>query len=232
MGRAVQQALGGGSLSRSDLWITSKLWPSDYGRQRSSQAITLMLDRLGLEYLDLLLLHQQFGDYLGAWEAMEQAVADGRVRSIGLSNFESDRLEEVLVAATIKPSVNQVECHPFYPQRSLRARLAPTKTAIEAWYPLGHGSAELLENPVIGELSKQYGKTPAQIILRWHLQTGTIVFPRSTSRQHMAENIDIFDFTLSQDAINRIDALDSGTRFFTMSLKEQESTLGGFVPKD
>ena len=124
-------------------------------------------DRLGTGYIDLLLLHQQFGDYMGAWKDMERAVKDGRVRSIGLSNFGSDRLEQVLGAAEIKPSVLQVECHPYYPQRELRKRIAPYGTVIECWYPLGHGDKGLLGDPTIVALAEKYGKSPAQIILRW-----------------------------------------------------------------
>lgn len=191
-----------------------------------------MLARLDTDYIDLLLLHQQFGDYMGAWKDMEKAVAKGKVNAIGLSNFESDRLEEVLEAATIKPAVLQVECHPYYQQNSLKKRLEPYGTVIESWYPIGHGDTGLINEPVFTELAKKYGKTNVQIILRWHIQEGNIVFPKSNNPQHIKENIDIFDFELTAEEMETIRALDKNVRFFNMSLEEQEKVLGGFVPAD
>lgn len=230
--RSVGKAIRESGVPRVEIWITSKLWPSEYGEGKTVEAIDKMLDRLGTDHVDLLLLHQQFGDYLGAWRDMERAVAAGKVRSIGLSNFESDRLEEVLAAATIKPAVLQVECHPYYQQNALKERLAPYGTVLEAWYPLGHGDAGLLADPVFAELGEKYGKSPAQIILRWHIQEGTIVFPKTTNPQHMAENIDIFDFELTDDEMGRVRALDRGQRYFTLGLEEQEAALSAFTPED
>ena len=230
--RGVGRAVRNSGLDRDDVWITSKLWPSDYGEGVTTRAIDRMLDRLGTDHIDLLLLHQQFGDYRGAWRDMEKAVAAGKVRSIGLSNFESDRLEEMLDFAEIKPSVLQVECHPYYQQNELKRRVAAYGTRLEAWYPLGHGDSGLLNEPVFRELGDRYGKTPAQIILRWHIQEGTIVFPRTTNPTHMAENIDVFGFELTDGEMDRIRALDSGRRFFTMTLEQQEATLSGFKPAD
>lgn len=230
--RSVGKAIRESGVPRVEIWITSKLWPSEYGEGKTAAAIDKMLDRLGTDHVDLLLLHQQFGDYLGAWRDMERAVAAGKVRSIGLSNFESDRLEEVLAAATIKPAVLQVECHPYYQQNALKERLAPYGTVLEAWYPLGHGDAGLLADPVFAELGEKYGKSPAQIILRWHIQEGTIVFPKTTNPQHMAENIDIFDFELTDDEMGRVRALDRGQRYFTLGLEEQEAALSAFTPED
>ena len=230
--RGVGRAVAASGLRREDIWVTSKLWPSEYGEGATAQAIDRMLDRLGTDHIDLLLLHQQFGDYLGAWKDMERAVDAGKVRSIGLSNFESDRLEQVIDAARIIPSVLQVECHPYYQQNKLKTRLAPYGIALEAWYPLGHGDAGLLSDPVILRLAEQYGKTPAQIILRWHVQEGTIVFPRSTSPEHMRQNIDILDFSLTARDMEAIRLLDKGQRFFTMTLEEQETHLSQFKPAD
>ena len=230
--RGVGRAVAASGLRREDIWVTSKLWPSEYGEGVTAQAIDRMLDRLGTDHIDLLLLHQQFGDYLGAWKDMERAVDAGKVRSIGLSNFESDRLEQVIDAARIIPSVLQVECHPYYQQNKLKTRLAPYGIALEAWYPLGHGDAGLLSDPVILRLAEQYGKTPAQIILRWHVQEGTIVFPRSTSPEHMRQNIDILDFSLTAQDMETIRLLDKGQRFFTMTLEEQEAHLSQFKPAD
>lgn len=169
---------------------------------------------------------------MGAWREMEQAVAAGKVKSIGLSNFESERLEEVLKGSTIKPSVLQVECHPYYQQDDLKNRLVLYGTVIESWYPIGHGDKGLLNEPLFTELGEKYGKNNVQIILRWHIQEGNIVFPKSTNPQHIKENMDIFDFELTAEEIKAIRKLDKGVRFFNMSLKEQEMNLGRFVPAD
>jgi diketogulonate reductase-like aldo/keto reductase len=230
--RGVGQAVKESGLPREEIWITTKLWPSEYGEGKTAKAIDKMLERLQTDYIDLLLLHQQFGDYLGAWKDMEKAVAESKVKSIGLSNFESERLEEVLAAATINPSVLQVECHPYYQQNDLKKRIAPYNTVIESWYPLGHGDAALIEEPVFTKLAEKYGKTNAQIILRWHIQEGIIVFPKSSNPVHIKENIDIFDFELTEEEMNEIRQLDKGFRYYTMTLKEQEEALGQFVPAD
>ena len=230
--RGVGQAVKESGLPREEIWITTKLWPSEYGEGKTAKAIDKMLERLQTDHIDLLLLHQQFGDYLGAWKDMEKAVAEGKVKSIGLSNFESERLEEVLAAATINPSVLQVECHPYYQQNDLKKRIAPYNTVIESWYPLGHGDAALIEEPVFTKLAEKYGKTNAQIILRWHIQEGTIVFPKSSNPVHIKENIDIFDFELTEEEMNEIRQLDKGFRYYTRTLAEQEEALSQFVPAD
>lgn len=230
--RSVGRAVRASGVPRGEIWITSKLWPSDYGEGATAAAIDRMLMRLGTDYLDLLLLHQQFGDYLGAWRDMERAVAAGKVRSICISNFESDRLEELCAAASIKPAVNQVECHPYYQQAGLKARMAPYGTIVESWYPLGHGDAGLLAEPLFAELGRAYGKSPAQVILRWHIQVGNVIFPKSTNPEHIAANADIFDFELTDRDMARIAQLDSGRRFFTMTLEEQERNLGSWAPED
>ena len=230
--RGVGQAVKESGIPREEIWITSKLWPSEYGEGKTAKAIDKMLERLQTDHIDLLLLHQQFGDYLGAWKDMEKAVAESKVKSIGLSNFESERLEEVLAAATINPSVLQVECHPYYQQNDLKKRIAPYNTVIESWYPLGHGDAALIEEPVFTKLAEKYGKTNAQIILRWHIQEGTIVFPKSSNPVHIKENIDIFDFELTEEEMNEIRQLDKGFRYYTRTLAEQEEALSQFVPAD
>ena len=230
--RGVGAAVKESGIPREEIWITSKLWPSEYGEGRTMAGIDKMLSRLGTDYIDLLLLHQQFGDYLGAWRDMEKAVAQGKVRAIGLSNFESERLEEVLAAATIKPAVLQVECHPYFQQAALKARVAPCGTAIECWYPIGHGDKGLINEPLFTELGKKYGKSSVQIILRWHIQEGNIIFPKSTNPAHLKANFDIFDFTLTGEEMDRIRKLDKGVRYFNMSLAEQEKQLGAFRPAD
>lgn len=230
--RSVGKAVKESGIDRKEIWITTKLWPSEYGEGITSQAIDKMLKRLDTNYIDLLLLHQQFGDYLGAWKDMERAVKDGRVKSIGLSNFESHRLEEVLEHATIYPSVLQVECHPYYQQNELKKRIAKYGTVIESWYPIGHGDKGLIQEPLFTRLAQKYHKTNVQIILRWHIQEGTIVFPRTMNPVHMKENLDIFDFELTNEEMNEIRALDNGKRFFTMTLEEQERNLGAWKPQD
>lgn len=226
VGEAVHEC----GVPREELWITSKLWPSEYGTGKTAKAIDKMLGRLGLEYIDLLLLHQQFGDYLGAWRDMEKAVAQGKVRSIGLSNFESERLEELMRFAQIKPAVLQVECHPYYGQGELMNRITPYRTAIECWYPIGHGDSGLINEPVFCRLAEKYGKSNVQVILRWHIQKGHLVIPRSVNPQHIRENIEIFDFSLTNEEMREIDTLDKGRRYFNMSLEQQERILGAWQP--
>ena len=230
--RSVGRAIKESGIPREDIWITTKLWPSEYGEGKTSDAIDKMLKRLDTDYIDLLLLHQQFGDYIGAYKDMERAVKDGRVKSIGLSNFESKRLEEVLAMAEIPPSVLQVECHPYYQQNELKKRVEKYGTVIESWYPIGHGDKGLINEPLFTKLGQKYGKTNVQIILRWHIQEGTIVFPRSTNPVHIKENFEIFDFELTEDEMNEIRKLDSGKRFFNMTLEQQEKMLGSWKPED
>ena len=230
--RSVGAAVKESGIPREEIWITTKLWPSEYGEGKTMAAIDKMLSRLDTEYIDLLLLHQQFGDYLGAWKDMEKAVAEGKVKSIGISNFESERLEELCQAANIKPAVLQVECHPYYAQEKLKERIAPYGTVIESWYPIGHGDKNLINERVFTELGKKYGKTNVQIILRWHIQAGNIIFPKSTNPEHIRDNFDIFDFELTAEEMDAVRNLDKGVRFFNMSLAEQEAHLSQFVPAD
>ena len=230
--RSVGKAVKESGVSRNEIWITSKLWPSEYGEGATAAGIDKMLKRLDTDHIDLLLLHQSFGDYMGAWKDMEKAVRAGKVRSIGISNFESDRLEEICEAAEIRPAVNQVELHPYYQQNALKKRLEKYGTVLESWYPIGHGSKELIQEAVFRELGRKYGKSNVQIILRWHIQEGNIIFPKSTNPQHIKDNFNIFDFELSADEMKQIEALDNGQRFFNMSLDEMERTLGAYKPAD
>lgn len=230
--RGVGAAIKESGIPRKEIWITTKLWPSEYGEGKTARAIDKMLKRLDTSYIDLLLLHQQIGDYMGAWKDMEKSVAEGKVKTIGLSNFESERLEEVVEAATIKPAVLQVECHPYFQQNALKKRIATYGTEIESWYPIGHGDAGLIGESLFTDLAKKYGKTNVQIILRWHIQEGTIVFPRSTNPEHIRENFDIFDFSLTEEEMNQIRSLEKGQRFFRMPLEEQEKNFAAWAPED
>ena len=215
VGAAVREC----GIPREELWITSKIWPDEYADE---SAIDKMLARFGLEYLDLVILHQQVGDYIAGYKNLEKAYKAGKVRAIGLSNFESDRLEKVLAAAEIKPQIIQVEGHPYFQQAALKERVAPYGTRMEHWFPLGHGDANLLGEPVFTELGKKYGKSNVQIILRWHIQMGNIPLPRSTNPAHQKDNIDIFDFQLTADEMEKIKALDQGKRYWTLTLEQQE----------
>ena len=230
--RSVGAAVRESGIPRDEIWVTSKLWPSEYGEGKTMVGIDKMLERLNIGYIDLLLLHQQVGDYMGAWKDMEKAVVQGKVKAIGLSNFESERLEEVCEAATIKPAVLQVECHPYYQQETLKKRLAPYGTVIESWYPIGHGDPGLINQPIFTELAKKYGKTNVQIILRWHIQEGNIIFPKSTNPQHIKDNFDIFDFTLNDTEMQQIKKVDNGKRFYTSTLEEQEQNFSAWAPED
>lgn len=230
--RSVGRAVKKSGVPRKEIWITTKLWPSEYGEGKTSAAIDRMLSRLDTDYIDLLLLHQQFGDYIGAWKDMEKAVKDGKVRSIGISNFESDRLEEICEATTIKPAVNQVECHPYWQQTELKKRMKKYGTIVESWYPLGHGDQGLISDPLFTEIGRKYGKSSVQVILRWHIQEGNIIFPKTTNPKHMKDNFDIFDFELTDEEMNAIRKLEETRRFYNVSLEDQERTLGAWKPAD
>ncbi|WP_265455277.1 aldo/keto reductase [Enterococcus sp. HY326] len=230
--RGVGAAVKESGIPREEIWVTSKLWPSEYGEGKTEKAIDKMLNRLNIGAIDMVLLHQQFGDFIGAWKDLEKAVTAGKIKTIGISNFESDRLEELLEVATIYPAVNQVECHPYYPQDQLIARIKNFGTKIESWYPLGHADEDLLNEPIFSELAKKYNKTNAQVILRWHIQKGFIIFPRTTSEAHLKENIDIFDFALTDSEMTKINELDRGQRFFEVPLEKMEKEWLYFVPED
>lgn len=219
--RGVGEALKQCGLKREEVWITTKLWPTEYGEGKTLPAIDKMLNRLQTDYIDLLLLHQQVGDYIGAWKDMEKAVKLGKVKSIGISNFK-ENLEDLLANATIKPAAIQVECHPYFPQNELKKRMAEFGTILESWYPIGHGDPKLINEPIFTKLAQKYGKTNVQIILRWHIQEGNSVFPKTTNPDHMRENFDIFDFELSAEDMAEIAKLDNGKRYYTADLAQQQ----------
>lgn len=228
--RGVGAAIKKSKIPREQLFITSKLWVTDYGKGITLKAIDKMLDRLGLKYLDLLLLHQQVGDYKDAYKEMEKAVELGKVRSIGISNFD-ERLDDILNHCTIKPAVIQVECHPYWNQDDLRKKVGKYGTLIESWYPIGHGDKSLIENELFTKLGKKYKKTNVQVILRWHIQKGIIVFPKSSNPKHIKENSEIFDFKLTEDEMKEIDKLGKTKRFFNMPLEQQEN-FKNWKPQD
>ena len=219
--RGVGEALKQSGLKREEVWITTKVWPTEYGEGKTLPAIDKMLERLQTNYIDLLLLHQQVGDYNGAWKDMEKAVMQGKVKSIGISNFK-ENLEDFLMHATIKPAAIQVECHPYFPQHELKQRMAEFGTVLESWYPLGHGDLQLINELIFAKLAQKYGKTNVQIILRWHIQEGNSVFPKTTNPIHQKENIDIFDFELTAAEMAEIAKLNKGKRYYNESLEQQQ----------
>lgn len=221
--RAVGRAIAKSGVARDKIFVSTKLWPSVYDAGMS--AVDATLQRLGLDYVDMLILHQPVGDYLAAWRTMEEAYRAGKVRALGLSNFPQDKIAEVIEVADIKPQLVTVECHPYHAQRGPRAYLAPYGTVIEAWYPLGHGDKGLLEEPVFVALAEKYGKTPAQVILRWHVQMGTSIIPGSKKPAHIADNANIFDFSLTEDEMAEIAKLDGTMTYYTAT----EEALAGYL---
>ena len=220
--RGVGAAIKKCKIPREKIFITSKLWVTDYGKGITLKAIDKMLVRLDIKYLDLLLLHQQVGDYMEAYREMEKAVQQGKVRSIGLSNFD-ERLDEMLKKSSIKPAVLQVECHPYWSQDDLRKKIERYGTIIESWYPIGHGDKSLIDNEIFTKLGKKYNKTNVQIILRWHIQRGNVVFPKSSNPKHIKENFQIFDFELAKEEMDEINKMGKTKRFFNMPLEQQEN---------
>lgn len=207
---AVGKAVKATGVNREDLFITSKLFPQSYPYEQCRKDIDATLKRLDMNYVDLLLFHQPYGDYVSGWKAMEEAVRDGKVKSIGLSNFPLHKIKEIMAVAEIKPAVLQVEINPYWSQHELKAQLAEIglgDVVLEGWYPLGHGDKTLLEEPVFTKLAKKYGKTNAQIIMRWHFQEGNVTFPKTLNSAHMKENIDVFDFVLTDAEMAEINKL-------------------------
>lgn len=206
VGRAVRDS----GIPREEIFITSKLWLQDYGYEAAKKGLETSLEKLGMDYVDLYLLHQPYGDVAGAWKALEEARAAGKIRSIGVSNMTPKIWKEFVPQFETVPAVNQVECHPFFQQRELRELLAGDDIKIEAYQPLGHGDASLLSHPAITRLAEKYGKNAGQVILRFEVQDELIVLPKSTNPERIAGNLDIFDFALTEDEMDALRALDTG----------------------
>ena len=205
----VGKAIKASGIDRKDIFITSKLWLQDYGYENAKKGIENSLKALDVEYIDLYLLHQPYGDYLGACKALEEAVHEGKIKSIGVSNITVNLWNKFKDGMTIMPVVNQVEFNPFIQQKELRKIMKENNILLEAWYPLGHGNKDLLENETIVSIAKKYNKNTGQIILRWIYQEGVISLPKSTNSTRMKGNIDIFDFELTNEEMTSIRALDT-----------------------
>jgi len=199
-------------IAREDIFVSSKLWPTEY---ENKNAVDETLKRLGLSYIDLLFLHQPAGSYSEGYRMLEKAVRDGKVKAIGISNFEGKYIDEILAKCEIKPQVIQVEAHPYFTQDELRITLDKHDIKLMSWYPLGHGDSGLLNEPIFKTLGEKYGKSPAQIILRWHTQMGFIVIPGSKNAAHIKDNFEIFDFTLTDEDMGEIAKINKCERYYT-----------------
>ena len=204
----VGNAIKKSGIPREELFITTKVWIEHYGYEECRKSVLESLRKLQLDYIDLMLLHQPFADYYGAWRALEELYAEGKLRAIGVSNFYPDRLVDLCAFSRIKPMVNQVETHPHNQQKTAHEWMKKYGVVHEAWAPFGEGRGGLFTDPVLTKIGAKYGKTAAQVILRWHLQRGIVVIPKSTHKERMAENFNVFDFTLSDEDMKAIAALD------------------------
>lgn len=205
----VGKAIKDSKIDRKEIFITSKLWLQDYGYENAKKGIETSLKLLDTDYIDLYLLHQPYGDYAGAWKALEEAYQEGKLKAIGISNVTVNLWNQFKDIFTVTPAVNQVEFNPFVQQKELRKVMDENGVKLEAWYPLGHGNSELLGNETIVSLANKYNKNPGQIILRWINQEGIISLPKSTNPERIKGNIDIFDFELTNEEVKAIEALDT-----------------------
>lgn len=218
--KAVGRAIRRSGVNREEIFVSTKLWPTVY---EDDNAVDETLKRLGLDYIDLLFIHQPAGNYMAGYRQMEKAYKEGKIKAIGISNFYDEKLRNILENAQIKPQVIQTEAHPYFPQTALREELKDYDIRIMAWYPLGHGDKALINEPVFAKLAEKYGKTPAQIILRWHTQMGFIVIPGSKNPDHVRENFEIFDFKLTEDEMKEIAAIDKGVRYYNATPEQEEA---------
>ena len=234
--RSLGRAIKDNGVPRDSIWITSKLWPNEYGEGKTLKAIDRMLGRLGLEYIDLVYFHQPMGDFVGGWKEMEQALAMGKVRAIGISNFDvSDEIFDSLInSAKVKPQIMQIECHPYAQRKHWQERCAAEGIQIECWFPLGgrDSKGEILRDPVINEIAQAHGKSAAQVIIRWHLQEGFSVIPGASNPAYIKENIEVFDFALSNVEMAKIRALNKEKRYFNMSYEDQVRWFSQWNPTD
>lgn len=210
--KAVGRAMKHSGVAREDIFLETKIWPCFY---EENDAIDKTLERLDTDYIDLLLIHQPAGNYVAGYRQMEKAYKEGKVKAIGLSNFNEDQIKEILDICEVKPQILQTEVHPYSQEKALKAFLDKEGIVIQAWYPLGHGDKTLIEEPLFAEFGTKYGKSSAQIILRWHIQDENIVIPGSKNPDHIKDNFDIFDFALTDVEMEQIAAMDKQKRYYT-----------------
>ncbi|REG98008.1 aldo/keto reductase [Flavobacterium aquicola] len=211
---AVGAAIKKSGVPREDLFITTKLWVSDTGYEKTKKAFQTSLDKLQLEYLDLYLIHQPYGDVYGSWRAMEELYEEGKIKAIGVSNFQPDRVIDLIIHNKIVPAINQIETHPFTQQIETQRFLKENNVQIESWGPFAEGRNEMFTNKILESLAVKYNKSVAQIILRWLIQRGIVAIPKSVKRERIEENINIFDFELSKEDMNIIATLDTNKSVF------------------
>jgi len=224
--RAVGRGIKDSGVKREDVFLSTKLWPSEY---ENENAVDETLHRLGVDYVDLLYIHQPAGNYLAGYRLLEKAYREGKAKSIGISNFEGKYIEELERKWEIVPQFIQVEAHPYYTQQELRKTLDKYNIRLMSWYPLGHGDKSLINEPVFAKLGKKYKKSSAQIILRWHTQMGFAVIPGSKNTDHIKDNLDILDFTLTEDEMKQIAKLDRDVRYYHRT-EEQLVQFAGWRP--
>lgn len=210
----VGSAIAKSGVPREELFLTTKVWIEHYGYDECRASVLESMRKLQTDYIDLMLLHQPFGDYYGAWRALEDLYEEGKLRAIGISNFYPDRMIDLASFSRIKPMVNQIEIHPFNQQIEAKKWNERYGLQVEAWAPFGEGREGLFENKILNAIGEKYGKTTAQVMLRWHMQRGVVVIPKSTHYERMAENFDVFDFTLSDEDMTAIATLDRGESVF------------------
>ena len=220
--RAVGRGMKESGVERGDIFLSTKLWPSEY---ENENAVDETLERLGVDYVDLLYIHQPAGNWLAGYRQLEKACKEGKARAIGISNFEGKYIAELEKEWEIAPQFIQVEAHPYFAQNELRQTLDKYGIRLMSWYPLGHGDRSLIEEPVFRKLGEKYGKSSAQVILRWHTQMGFVVIPSSRNVDHIRDNLDIMDFTLTDDEMAEIAKLNKGVRYYTRT----DEALAGFA---
>ena len=224
--KAVGRAMKKSGLDRKEIFLETKLWPSFYEQE---DAVEKTLQRLDTDYIDLLLIHQPAGNYTAGYRLMEKAYKEGKVRAIGLSNFTKAQIQEILALCEVKPAILQTEIHPYSQEKEMKEFLTSQGMVIQAWYPLGHGDKTLLEEPLFARLGRKYGKSSAQIILRWHLQDGNVVIPGSKNPDHIRADFDLFDFELTREEMAEIAALNKDKRYYT-STPEMLKRYAEMVP--
>ncbi len=230
---AVGTAIQKSGIAREELFLTTKLWIQDAGYESAKRAFQVSLDKLGTDYIDLYLIHQPMNDYYGAWRAMEEMYGEGRIRAIGICNFYPDRLTDLCLNAKVIPAVNQVELHPFFAQTGALENMKAFGVQPEAWGPMAEGKHGIFTHPVLTEIGAKYGKSAAQTVLRWNVQRGVVIIPKSTHRERMEENFNIWDFSLSDEDMAAITALDLGhSEIIDHSTAETAKFLNGWKIHD